>query len=124
MLGAKSPTLCYKYASGFGAKTNTAKDMPASLVNTENDIQLRVVETAKQRQAVSATFISELWKKLGTQLAVKGFGGDQLKLLYGDSVDPSRYGEYCQASATFFREIARLPQREAGILMRSVLADK
>lgn len=123
-LGAKSPTLCYKYASGFSAKTNAAKDMPASLVKTENEIQLRVVETAKQRQAVSATSISELWKKLGTQLAVKGFGGDQLKLLYGGSIDPSRYGEYCQASATFFREIARLPQREAGILMRSVLADK
>ena len=98
--------------------------MPACLVNRENEINRRVVETAKQRQDVSATVTSELWKKLGTQIAVKGVGDDQIKLLTGDLVDPSRYGEYCQASATFYREIARLPQREAGILMRSMLADK
>jgi hypothetical protein len=123
-LGAKSPALCYKYASGLGDKNNIAEDLPASLANRENEINRRVVETAKKRQNVSATVIRELWKKLGAQIAVKGVGDDQLKLLTGDSVDPSRYAEYCKTSATFYREIARLPQREAGILMRSVLADK
>jgi hypothetical protein len=123
-LGAKSPALCYKYASGHGVKDNIAEDLPASLVDRENEINRRVVETAKKRQDISATVVSDLWKKLGTQIVVKGVGDDQLKLLTGDSVDPSRYGEYCRASATFYREIARLPQREAGILMRSMLADK
>jgi hypothetical protein len=98
--------------------------LPASLVNRENDINRRVVETAKKRQEASAAVVNDLWKKLGNQIAAKGIGNDQLKLLTSGSVDPSKYGEYCQASATFYREMARLPPREAGILMRSVLADK
>jgi hypothetical protein len=123
-LGAKSPALCYKYASGVGAKDNVAADIPASLVDKENEVNRRVVETAKKRPDVPATVVSELWKKLGTQIAVKGIRNDQLNLLTNGSVDPLRYSEYCQASATFYREIARLPSREAGILMRSMLADK
>jgi len=123
-LGLKDPALCYKYASGVAAKDNFVADMPTSLVDKENEINRRVVETAKERQDVPATVVSELWKKFGTQIAVKGVGNDQLKLLISGSVDPSRYDEYCRASATFYREIARLPPREAGILMRSALADK
>jgi hypothetical protein len=51
-------------------------------------------------------------------------GTDQINLLISDSVDASKYGEYCQISATFYREIARLQQAEAGILMRSLLTNK
>ena len=108
-LGGKSPALCYQYASGVGAKDNFAAHMPASLLDRENEINRRVVETAKKRQDVPAAAISDLWKKFGTQIAVKGVGNDQLKLLISGSVDPSRYDEYCRASATFYREIARLP---------------
>lgn len=123
-LGAKSPILCYRYASGIGVKGNIAENLPASLVTRENEISRRVVETAKKRQDVSAAIVSELWKKLSTQIAAKGVGDDQLKLLTSGSVDPSKYGEYCQASTIFYREMARLPPREAGILMRSILAQK
>src|SRR6266436_4037246 len=35
-LGAKSPALCYQYASGVGAKDNFAADMLASLLDREN----------------------------------------------------------------------------------------
>jgi hypothetical protein len=123
-LGSRSPALCYRYASGIGAKSNIAGDLPPSLIDRENDIYRRVVETAKKRQSVSSTVVSDVWKKLGAQIAAKGIGDDQLRLLTSDSVDPSRYGEYCRVSATFYREIARLPPKEAGILMRSILADK
>ena len=123
-LGAKSSALCYKYASGAGASGNITDDLPGSLVDRENDIHRRVVETAKKREDVSAAVVSELWEKLGTQMAAKGVGDDQLKLLMSGSVDPSKYGEYCRTSTIFYREIARLPTKEAGIIMRSVLADK
>jgi hypothetical protein len=123
-LGAKSPALCYRFASGIGGKANIGEDLPISLVNRENEINRRVVETAKKRQDVSATIVRDLWKKLGIQVAAKGVGDNQLKLLTDGSVDPSRYGEYCRASETFYREIARLPPREAAILMRSMLTDK
>ena len=123
-LGAKSPALCYKFASGVGADSNIAENLPAALVDRENEINRRVVETAKKRQDVSATIVGELWGKLGAEMAAKGIGDDQIKLLTSGSVDPSKYREYCQASTTFYREMARLPPSEAAILMRSVLAQK
>ena len=123
-LGAKSPALCYKFASGVGADSNISAEMPTSLVDRENEINRRVVETAKKRQDVSATVLDDLWNKLGAVMAAKGIGDDQLELLTSGSVDPSKYGEYCRASTTFYREMARLPPSEAAILMRAVLAQK
>jgi hypothetical protein len=119
-LGAKSPALCFEFASGTG-KRNFAEDLPAALVKRENEINQRVIETAKQRPDVSAAVTTDLWKKLGTQIATQGVGDSQLKLLSSGSVDPSRHGEYCRTSTAFYREIARLPPRDAGILMRSIL---
>jgi hypothetical protein len=123
-LGTKSPALCYQYASGAGGKDDFSTDLPAALVNRENDINRRVVETANRRQDVPAAILSDLWNKLATQIGAKGLGTDQINLLISDSVDASKYGEYCQISATFYREIARLQQAEAGILMRSLLTNK
>jgi hypothetical protein len=123
-LGAKSPALCYKYASGVGADGNIAEDLPVSLVDRENEINRRVVETAKKRQEVSAAVVDDLWNKLGAQMAAKGVGDEELNLLMNGPVDPSKYGEFCRTSATFYREMARLPPMEAAILMRSLLALK
>lgn len=39
-------------------------------------------------------------------------------------ISPSEYREYCLASITFFSAIAALPQSDAGIVMRKVLADR
>ena len=123
-LGEKSAALCYRYASGTGVEGNTTEGLPVSLASRENEINRRVVETAKKRPEVSATIAKDLWNKLGAQLAAKGVGDDQLKLLSGGSAAPLRYAEFCRASETFYREIVRLPPRDAAILMRSILADK
>jgi hypothetical protein len=123
-LGRKNPALCYQYASGVGAKDDFSTDLPAALVNRENEINRRVIETAKSRQDVPAAVLNDLWKKLSTQIGAKGLGNDQINLLTSDSIDASRYGEYCQVSATFYREIARLQQTEAGTIMRSLLSNK
>jgi hypothetical protein len=123
-LGTTSPALCYQYASGVGGKDDFSTDLPAALVNRENEINRRVVETANRRQDVPAAVLGDLWKKLGTQIGTKGLGNDQINLLISDSVDASKYGEYCQISATFYREIAGLQQPEAGMLMRSLLSNK
>jgi GYF domain 2 len=123
-LGQRNPALCYQYASGAGAKDDFSTDLPAALVNRENEVNRRVVETAKARQQVPAAVLGELWTKLGTQIGAKGLGNDQINLLTSDSIDASRYGEYCQVSATLYREIARLQQTEAAIIMRSLLSNK
>jgi hypothetical protein len=123
-LGEKNAALCYRFASGIGFEGSITEDLPISLLNRGNEINRRIVETAKKRQDVSATVAKDLWKKVGAQLAAKGVGDDQLKLLSGGSAAPSRYGEYCRTSETFYREVVRLPQRDAAILIRSIFADK
>ncbi|WP_157676409.1 hypothetical protein [Afipia sp. GAS231] len=124
-LGDKSATLCYKFASGIGSEDNITAELPIALVNRDNEINRRIVETARNRQDVSATDAKDLWKKLLAPLAAKGVREEQLKLLLSDTAAaPSRYGEYCRASETFYREIARLQQREAAILMRFIFAEK
>ncbi|MGH9692672.1 MAG: hypothetical protein ACRD5Z_00920, partial [Bryobacteraceae bacterium] len=123
-LAAKNPAACYRYAAARGAKTRFVADLPGSLVDKENEINRRIVESAKGRQENPEPVIADLWKKLGDQLAAKGVGKDQLDLLTSDFVDPARYRDYCQAAVTFYREIGRLPQREAAILMRSTFTEK
>jgi hypothetical protein len=123
-LGSKNPALCYQYASAVGAKDDFSTDLPTALVNRENEINRRVIETAKTRQQIPAAVLGELWRKLGTRIGAKGLRNDQINLLTSDSIDASRYREYCQVSATLYREITRLRQTEAGILMRSLLSNK
>ena len=123
-LAAKNPAACYRYAAAGGAKTRFVADLPVSLVDKENEINRRIVNSAKERQENPESVIADLWKKLDHQLAAKGVGRHQFKLLTSDSVDPARYKDYCQATVTFYREVARLPQREAAIIMRSIFAEK
>jgi hypothetical protein len=123
-LGAESPQLCYQYASGDIARFDFFDDVPRALVARENEINWRVVATAKRREPVPAPAVAELWKKLDTQLAAKGLSDSQINLLMSSKVDAARYGEYCALSVLLNREVARLPPKEAAILMRSLLADK
>jgi hypothetical protein len=65
-----------------------------------------------------------LWKKIGAQLVAKGVAAEQLDLIGSTSVMPGRYTEYCTVAVLLYREISKLPQKEAGILMRQLLSDK
>jgi hypothetical protein len=123
-LGVTSWALCYQYASGVTARSSFSEEIPASLVDRGNEINRRVVETAKTRQGVPTSVVTDLWKKVGARMSAKGFGDDKIKLLTGGSIDAARYGEYCSMSEALYREIVRFPQKEAGILMRSILTDK
>jgi len=122
-LGSKSPALCYQYASGVG-NTVVPSEIPQALVQRENDINRKVVETASSRAAVDATASGAVWKKVGTILASKGVSSEQFDLLSAATVSSDKYEDYCATVTTLFREISKLPQSEAGILMREVLADK
>jgi hypothetical protein len=122
-LGSKSLALCYQYASGVG-NTVAPSDIPEALIHRENDINRRVVETALNRPAVDATVSQALWKKVGTVLASKGVRSEQFDLLSTARVPTEKYGDYCTTVTMLFREISKLPQNEAGILMRDVLAKK
>ena len=122
-LGSRNPALCYQYASGVGS-TVAPSDMPEALIRKENEINRRVVETATKRAAVDAAVSESLWKKVGTILANRGIRSEQLDLLSATTVPAEKYGDYCTTVTMLFSEVSQLPQTEAGIIMRDVLAGK
>jgi hypothetical protein len=122
-LGAESPTLCYQYASGIATREDFPADLPPDLLARENDLSRRIIETARGRQKVSPEVVSDLWKKLGAQLGSKGVGVEQIKLLTGDKIAAPKYAEYCAVSVMMYREISKMPEREAAIVMRQMFAE-
>jgi hypothetical protein len=124
ILGSKSAELCYQYATGVDAGQISASDIPDALLERENDVSKRVVETATSRAAIDSAQAEKLWNKIRVILASRGIGRGQLDLLGDRALPPSKYADYCLAATTLFREIGKLPESEAGVLMRKVLADK
>jgi hypothetical protein len=123
-LGAKDPALCYQYASGGTTRGDFSADLPVDLVSRENDLNKRVIETAKRRQEVPASVASDIWKKLVAQLSSRGIGVEQIKLFAGGKIPSAKYADYCAVSLTTYQEISKLPQRDAAILMRQILSGK
>ena len=121
-LGTSNPALCYQFASGVTEKDGFSDD--GALLARENEIQKCVVETARNRPDVPASVLTDLRKKLATQLSAKGINDAQFKLMNSRTVKAARYGEFCSIPVALYREIARLPARQAAILMGSMLADK
>jgi len=122
-LGSKSAALCYRFASGVGPAISPA-EIPDALIAKENAINRRIVETATIRAIANATASDGLWKKIGAVLATKGVKNEQFDLLSVATIPPEKYGDYCSIMTMLFREVSKLPQREAGTLMRDLLADK
>jgi hypothetical protein len=122
-LGSKSALLCYQYASGVG-DTVMPSDLPPALIQREDNVNRRIVETASSRTAADGTALAAVWEKIGTILASNGVSSDQFDLLFAATVPSNKYGDYCAATTTLFKEISKLPQSEAGMVMREILADK
>jgi hypothetical protein len=123
-LAAVDPASCYRFASGDSSKITAADVTPAALLARENELTRRVVETAKPRAPAPDAVVAGIWKNLGTQLAADGVSNDQIDLLNSPAVSVDRYGAYCTAFVTLYREIARLPPGDAAILMRTMLGGK
>jgi hypothetical protein len=122
-LGAKNPALCYQYASGVGSGI-TGSDIPSDLAKRENEVDKRVVETAAKKPVTPESVTDALWKKIGVQLKAKGIAAEQIDLIGSMSVTPGRYAEYCTVAVLLYREISKLPQNEAGTLLRQLLSEK
>jgi hypothetical protein len=122
-LGAKSAAQCYRYASGVGM-TNTLLDFTDALLARENDVNKRAIETATSRPSVSEADLDPIWKKIGAALADKGISKDQFEVFSATTVPSNRYGDYCFVATMMFKEIAKLPRREAAAVMREILSEK
>lgn len=121
-LNAISPTYCYFYASGEGTTANYLANMSAEILQRERAVQERVVKTATKRPQSDPQLVESLWAKVRSRVLAAGLTESNLALLESTKVDKSRHSLYCAVAIAFFREIGRLPQREAAILMRDVFA--
>lgn len=118
-LGAINPSSCYQLASGL-AEPSDITYMPGSLVQRELDLNARVILTAAIRPTASEQVTRPLWEKVSRQLSGRGTGRESIELLQSSTLEPSRYGEYCNVTVAFLREITNLKTAEAALLLRQL----
>jgi hypothetical protein len=122
-LNKRDQTACYLYASGTGT-INISTLMPQELVARERALQERVVRTAANRQTINQKVKETLWEKLRTRLRSSGVTESDLEIMGAERVETSKHALYCTLSIAMFREITKLPQREAATLVRTIFLDK
>jgi hypothetical protein len=122
-LNKRDPTACYLYASGAG-NTDASSQLPQDLRVRELAVQERVIKTAVRRPAIDQNMEATLWEKVRTRLKSSGVTESDLQMMGAEAVSTSKHALYCAVSIAMFREIARLPQREGAMLMRTMFLDK
>jgi hypothetical protein len=119
VLNKNNPTACYLYASGTGSTDRLLQMLPQELKARELAVSERVIRTAAMRPTIDRKVIEALWDKVGTRLKSSGVTESDLQIVGAERVDASKHALYCVVSIAMFREIARLPQREAAMLVRT-----
>jgi hypothetical protein len=123
-LKAKDATSCYLYASGEGTDTNFVQSMSDALVKREQSLQERIVMTASKRPPGEQALIESLWTNVRDKLTRDGVRQSELALLDAGHLEKSRHSLYCSVAIILFRKIGQLPQTQAAVLMRAILAAK
>jgi hypothetical protein len=123
-LNARSPKLCFLYASGNPDEIDFIDLIPKPLLDREKEVSRRIIETARRRPETPAPVLAELWKKLGARLSTSGISAAQFDLLTAANVPTSKYAEYCSTWITLYREVTRFRAVEGAPIMRQLLTDK
>jgi hypothetical protein len=117
----KNPTYCYQYASGSEFSPAIFRELPAQIQLRDQQLQNRVLQTARQRDAARPDDIQRILEGVGKQLQASQTNMDILNLA---RVDRERHGEYCEATIRFFSEIGKLPDPDMAVAMRFILGAK
>jgi hypothetical protein len=120
-LNSRNVSRCYIYASGERADFDFEDELPEGIVARELALQERAIRTAARRVVDSEAMKSALSKRVIDQLIAAGVPVADIGLMRQRKVGPSDHGRYCLAAIKFFREILRLPERDAAALMRDAL---
>jgi hypothetical protein len=122
-LNERNPTACYLYASG-AENGNRSWQMTPDLRAREHAVQERVIRTAAKRPIINEALKETLWDKVRTRLKSHGVTESDLQIMGAETVDRSKHALYCALSIAVYREIARLPEREAATLVRAALLEE
>jgi GYF domain 2 len=110
---------CYKYAAEGVVDDGL---MPEALAKREADIEQRIVLTATRTRDTGASG-EALRQKLFRRLAAKGITKDDLALI-GSKAANSQQSRFCSVMTALYREAAAMPQQEAAIALRSLVAER
>ena len=120
-LSAKDPSRCYAYASGEDSRANFSGELSKRLLQQELALNERAVKTAGKREAIDKNRIEALWRRVHTQMSASGVTNADWTLFETRRVAKPSHARYCQIATIFVREVGKLPQIEAAILMREIL---
>jgi hypothetical protein len=120
-LSAKDPSRCYAYASGEDSRANFSSELSKRLLQQELALNERAVKTAAKREQVDKNRIEALWRRVHTQMSASGVTTADWTLFETRSVPKPSHARYCTIATIFVREVGKLPQIEAAILMREIL---
>jgi hypothetical protein len=120
-LSAKDPSRCYAYASGEDSRANFSSELSKRLLQQELALNERAVKTAAKREQVDQNRIEALWRRVHTQMSTGGVTTADWTLFETKRVPKASHARYCTIATIFVREVGKLPQIEAAILMREIL---
>jgi hypothetical protein len=120
-LSAKDPSRCYAYASGEDSRANFSSELSKRLLQQELALNERAVKTAAKREQVDKDRIEALWRRVHTQMSASGVTTADWTLFETRKVPKVSHARYCTIATIFVREVGKLPQVEAAILMREIL---
>ena len=120
-LSARDPSRCYMYASGEDLRANFSSELSKAVLQQELGLNARAVKTAIKREPVDKRLIEALWNKVHNQMSASGVTNTDWVLFETKNVPKAGHARYCTIATIFVREVGRLPQSEAAILMREIL---
>jgi hypothetical protein len=123
-LNSKGHGYCYFFASDSGKGRDFTHELPAVIRTREQHIYERVVLTAAKRVPPSDNVADASWVKLEKLLGIYGVTSDKMKLLSMGTVPEAQRDDYCATAIGFYRAISSMPQRDAALVMRNILASK
>jgi hypothetical protein len=122
-LNQRDPSACYHYVSGAKTTSGSWQTILSEYQARESNIQERVIRTAVRRPTIDRRTRETLWSKVWTGVRARGVTDSDLQIIGAQTVDKSKHALYCTVNIAMFREIARLQQREAAMLMRMIFEE-
>ena len=122
-LNTQNPALCYAFGTGADSPDISAA-FSDDLLRRERDLHERAIRTAATRPPPDPRKVSSLQGYLRRGLLANGVTESQFALLDAPQVAPDQYPQYCEVTILLFREIGKLPQEDAALVMRRLISGK
>jgi hypothetical protein len=123
VLSRQDPALCHSFGSGADT-AEFSSAFPEDMLRRERDLYERAIATARPRPAADARKIGNLQAVLRRALLAGGVTESQVGLLDAAQVAPEQHAQYCEVNILLFREIGKLPQEDAAVVMRILMSGK